>query len=455
MLSVVDETDDDWGSITTLGSWDDFDDFFQQKYIDSECFASGCTVVVTNADGVVHRRRFGGHKDGSIFCVYSVTKIVTTIACLQLRDAGKLRLDDPLSTHLPYWLDEARPTEEGVSATPITIRHALNHTSGLGYYASLDKVLTSPLERAAAKAKSKIAKTADLAGFSNWLGRDGPALFEPGAHFGYSDVHTAVAHIVERVSGMGFEAYLQQHIFGPLGMVDATFKSSEAQRARFNTLRVDTSLIAPSCCLPCLPRFIPIKQDLNEAPNMVRGDGGLKGSMEDWVKLNCCLLNGGASKDGVRILSSESVAEMCTSSVGGKELTAPFTYNRGATMQPDAAMPSFGIHPAFLELPSGAPLGTRCRWCSHWPGQTVGLGVLVAQDAARATLLDRAAGIAWWVGMGSTCFGFHPEAKVGVLVYGTHASPLGGAMGGKGRKTTTRLGAFRDTINAAFHLDRQ
>ena len=64
-------------------------------------------------------------------------------------------------------------------------------------------------------------------------------------------------------------------------------------------------------------------------------------------------------------------------------------------------------------------------------------------------------GIAWWVGMGSTCFGFHPEAKVGVLVYGTHASPLGGAMGGKGRKTTTRLGAFRDTINAAFHLDRQ
>ena len=117
MLSVVDETDDDWQAITALGSWDDFDDFFQQKYIDSECFAAGCTVVVTNADGVVHRRRFGGHKDGSIFCVYSVTKIVTTIACLQLRDAGKLRLDDPLSTHLPYWLDEARPTEEGVSGT--------------------------------------------------------------------------------------------------------------------------------------------------------------------------------------------------------------------------------------------------------------------------------------------------------------------------------------------------
>ena len=42
MLSVVDETDDDWQSITTLGSWDDFDDFFQQKYVDSECFASGC-----------------------------------------------------------------------------------------------------------------------------------------------------------------------------------------------------------------------------------------------------------------------------------------------------------------------------------------------------------------------------------------------------------------------------
>ena len=42
-----------------------------------------------------------------------------------------------------------------------------------------------------------------------------------------------------------------------------------------------------------------------------------------------------------------------------------------------------------------------------------------------------------------------------ITALGTHASPLGGAMGGKGRKTTTRLGAFRDTINAAFHLDRQ
>ena len=227
--------------------------------------------------------RFGGH-DGSIFCAYWSPD--RPIACLQLRDAGKLRLDDPLSTHLPYWLDEAPDGERQRDADPI--RHALNHLGGLLREPRQGADLA---ERAAAKAKSKIAKTADLGGFSEWLGRDGPALFEPGAHFGYSDVHTAVAHIVERVSGMGFEAYLQQHIFGPLGMVDATFKSSEAQRARFNTLRVDTSLIAPSCCLPCLPRFIPIKQDLNEAPNMVRGDGGLKGSMEDWVKLNCCLLN--------------------------------------------------------------------------------------------------------------------------------------------------------------------
>ena len=117
-------------------------------------------------------------------------------------------------------------------------------------------------------------------------------------------------------------------------------------------------------------------------------------------------------------------------------------------------MLSFGIHPAFSSFRRRA---ARHALSVVFPlaGQTVGLGVLVAQDAARATLLDRAAGIAWWVGMGSTCFGFHPEAKVGVLVYGTHASPLGGAMGGKGRKTTTRLGAFRDTINAAFHLDRQ
>ena len=43
MLSVVDETDDDWQAITALGSWAEFDAYFAEKYIDSKCFASGCT----------------------------------------------------------------------------------------------------------------------------------------------------------------------------------------------------------------------------------------------------------------------------------------------------------------------------------------------------------------------------------------------------------------------------
>ena len=217
----ADESYDDWQSVLSLESWDAFDAYFQAKYIDTEVFAGGATVVISDKQGVVHRRVFGDHKEDSVYCAYSVTKIVTTVACLQLRDEGKLDLDDPMSKHLAGWVDADRPAEPGVTAKPITIRHCLNHTSGLGYYV-FDQPMHSALERTACKAKDKLSKPT-LAELSSWIGKEGPIAFEPGQQFFYADAHNSVAAIIEQISGLDYETYLQQKIFGPLGMVDTTF----------------------------------------------------------------------------------------------------------------------------------------------------------------------------------------------------------------------------------------
>ena len=74
----TDESYDDWQAVLSLDSWEAFDAYFQAKYIDTEVFAGGATVVICDKQGVVHRRVFGDHKEDSVYFVYSVTKIVTT-----------------------------------------------------------------------------------------------------------------------------------------------------------------------------------------------------------------------------------------------------------------------------------------------------------------------------------------------------------------------------------------
>ena len=442
----TDESYDDWQAVLSLDSWEAFDAYFQAKYIDTEVFAGGATVVISDKQGVVHRRVFGDHKEDSVYCAYSVTKIVTTVACLQLRDEGKLDLDDPMSKHLAGWVDAERPAEPGVTAKPITIRHCLNHTSGLSYYV-FDQPMHSALERTACKAKDKLSKPT-LAELSSWIGKEGPVAFEPGQQFFYADAHNSVAAIIEQISGLDYETYLQQKIFGPLGMVDTTFLTSTAQRARYNKAPVDTKYLAPKWLLPVLPKFLHLIHDLHDKPHMPRGDGGLKGSMDDWTKLNRCLLNGG-ELNGVRVLSAKSVTEMCTSSVGGREMVAPFTYTANEKLSIDPASPGWGFPPEHVDTCIG-----KVR-PYHFAGQTIGLGALVVADPKKATLVERAVGTSWWCGAASTFFGFHPTAKLGVLVYGAHWTCFGGKGASKGVPGTTRMCGFRDAINAAFQLQRQ
>lgn len=133
------------------------------------------------------------------FRMASHSKLFTATAIMQLREQGKLRLDDPVSMHLPWFaVKRAEPDDP-----PITIEELLTHSSGL------------PREAGSHWTTFDFPTTAQLRG----LMPDRQAPFPPETRWKYSNLAYAVAGmVIEQVTGQTWSDYLQRHIFDPLGM---------------------------------------------------------------------------------------------------------------------------------------------------------------------------------------------------------------------------------------------
>ncbi len=137
------------------------------------------------------------------FNLGSINKDFTAVAVLQLWHQGKLNLDAPLITYLPEF-----PAERG---SRITVRHLLQHRSGLGHYWNHPQFTNHK---------------ADLRTMDNYLAfiKDMPLDFEPGSRQQYSNAgFELLGSIIERVSGQPYRTYVQEHIFEPAGMKGAGF----------------------------------------------------------------------------------------------------------------------------------------------------------------------------------------------------------------------------------------
>jgi len=134
----------------------------------------------------------------------SSTKPVTAVAIAKLWQAGKLRLDDPIATHLPEFAAHGKGS--------ITIRHALTHTGGFrGIASRYDSVPWSQAIAALCNARPE----------PNWI---------PGKKAGYHIASSwyVLAEIVQRLSGVPFSDYVRDQIFLPLGMRDSWIGMPEA-----------------------------------------------------------------------------------------------------------------------------------------------------------------------------------------------------------------------------------
>jgi CubicO group peptidase (beta-lactamase class C family) len=164
----------------------------------------GAAVMVIQDGKVVHQKGYGLANlesktpvgPDTAFELASVSKQFTAMAVMMLVERGKLRYDDPLSKFFP----ELPPY-----AKAITVRHLLNHTSGL------PDVIAPDMEKAGYQPASKellklITERKDAA-------------FAPGERFRYNNTgYVVLALIVEKVSGKSFPLFMKENIFQPLGM---------------------------------------------------------------------------------------------------------------------------------------------------------------------------------------------------------------------------------------------
>jgi CubicO group peptidase (beta-lactamase class C family) len=268
---------------------------------------AGAVTLVTGRDEVRHLGAVGladiaanrPMTTDALFWIASMSKPVTATAILMLQDAGKLSVDDPVAKYIPE-LGKAA-TGDGTVHT-ITLKHLLTHTSGLAE--------STNEERDAAKSLADL-----IPGFSSR-----PLQFAPGSRWQYcqSGINT-LGRIVEVVSGESFPAFLQSHLFTPLGMSDTTFYPTPVQVVRLATTYKREGDVLVAAKLP--HDFDPTNVGHYPAPN-----GGLFSTASDYGRFLRMLLNEG-TLDGHTYLSKAAVSQMRT--VASGDLKTGFTDGNG------------------------------------------------------------------------------------------------------------------------------
>ncbi|WKX71728.1 serine hydrolase [Streptomyces sp. XD-27] len=261
--------------------WSEVDAFVRGRLEATD--TPGAAFAVIEDGRVVHQRGFGEDGRGRAvtpdtpFLWGSVSKPITGLAVMQLVEAGRVDLDAPVRTYLP-WFGLADPDVSG----RITVRHLLTHTSGIPTSASGeigDRYDNAP--GALADAARDLAKIA-------------PAT-APGDSFAYSSAGYAVlGALVEEVSGQPFGTYLHERVLDPLGMDHAVATERDFERER----------VAPG------HRFVfgsPVRFD---APYDTSGVpfGHVGGTLRDLTRFVRAELGGGRL-DGRRVLSAKGTAD--------------------------------------------------------------------------------------------------------------------------------------------------
>lgn len=236
------------------------------------------TIVFSAAYGQQNQATGQPATVNTLFHIASVAKTMTSTALMQLREQGKLDLDDPLFKHLPYFrVDNPRSDQ-------ITIRHCLSHTSGIGH--PTDYGWDQPeFDEAALERHVRSLTTHQLLDLA------------PNS-LSYSDIaFNVLGDLIAKVSGMSYEQYMKTYIFDPLGMTTTTLMAPRAEHPELVATgyeKQEDGMIIQSL-YPYNRMHVPCGCIASSAVEMAR-----------WALVN---LNRG-ELHGVRILQSASYADM-------------------------------------------------------------------------------------------------------------------------------------------------
>jgi len=251
----------------------------------------------------------------SIFRIASMTKPITAVAALMLYEEGKFSLDDPLSKFIPkaknlrvFSKEEGDQLITEVPNRELTILDLFTHTGGISYLASLthpvDKKFTGLFQD---------KKWKSLAEAVNAL-LDVPLLCQPGTKWNYSLSIDVLGYLIEILSGMPFDIFLQERIFNKLDMKDTGFFVPMKKMNRITRLYMkdNNGRLMPA----------PEKQQSfgTEKPKILSGGGGLVSTLSDYLKFAVMLLNNGRFGE-TRLLKEETIRLMTQDYVVSRGIT--------------------------------------------------------------------------------------------------------------------------------------
>ena len=320
----------------------------------------------------------------TLFRIASMTKPITSVAMLMLIEAGKARLDDPITRWAPEFSNmkvlksPTGPLDEVYDAPrDITIDDLMTHRSGLAYgFTSVgpiahayEKVLGSPLTN---------PNTPD-----QWMEKLAtlPLSFPPGERFHYSHSTDVLGFLVGRIAGTGFREFLMEKIFGPLGMDDTDFWCPPEKRDRMAHLyRID----------PATDKLQDVSFPHEDAaPAFCGGGGGLISTADDYLTFARAMLNRG-EVNGVRLISPASFDLMTANRLTDAQREIPFM---------------------------GIPF---------WMGQGFGLGVSVITDPEKQAWMGAGSkGAFGWPGAFGTWWQADPAEDMVMLYLIQNSMPLG------------------------------
>ncbi len=268
----------------------------------------------------------------TLFWIASMSKPITGTAFMTLVDEGCVGLDDPVEQYLPEFAHQWLIVEEDDAHRvlrkpehPITVREVLSHTSGLPFCSALETPTLDGLSLEVAVRSYGIA----------------PLTFAPGTRYSYSNagINTA-GRIIEVVTGLAFEDFVEERLFRPLGLTDTTFWPSKAQLTRL------AKSYRPNAAQSALEPFDigQLRYPLDDRTRGIMPAGGYFSTAADMAILCRMILNGGAL-NGRRYLSDAALREMTRKQTGD----LPDGYGLGLAVDADSCGHG-GAHATNMEV---------------------------------------------------------------------------------------------------------
>lgn len=302
----------------------------------------------------------------TLYRMFSMTKVITCAAALQLWEQGGFLMNDPVADYLPEF---ARMTvREGdtlrEAAQPVLIQHLFTMTSGIDYDLGCPEILRAMEQHGEGITTRQLVRAI----------AEKPLQFEPGTRWLYGLSHDVLGALIEVVSGQRFSDYLREHILEPLGMHSTWFREPGGRR---KDVCIRYGLDADGAWHRADQR-----NPLQPGEQYESGGAGLTMTVDDYARFACAMTARGKSREGVRILAGRTVDLMRRNCLNEQQLQ-----DMWQTPARKGYGYGFGVRTMLSPAMSGSPTGVgEFGWGGAWGSYTLldpesGVTIVYAEQA--------------------------------------------------------------------------